>query len=56
MQLARIARYRVDAATSTQSPQATVIRVTNVRVTGNGLQHQPLIAYLRDKYARLYQL
>ena len=40
IQLARIARYRVDAATSTQSPQATVIRVTNVRVTGNGLQWQ----------------
>ena len=40
MQLARIARYRVDAPTSMQSPQTTVIRVTNVRVTGNGLQWQ----------------
>jgi carboxypeptidase Taq len=26
------------------------------RVTGQGLQHGPLIAYLRDKYGRLYQL
>ena len=26
------------------------------RVTGEGLRHEPLIGYLRDKYAPLYQL
>ena len=40
MQLARIARYRVEAPTLTQPVQTTVIRVTDVRVTGNGVQWQ----------------
>ena len=44
IQLARIARYRVEAPTPTQpaqtTVQTTVIRVTDVRVTGNGVQWQ----------------
>ena len=40
LQLARIARYRVEASTSTQPAQTTVIRVTDVRVSGNGVQWQ----------------
>jgi len=40
MQLARIARYRVEASVPGQLAQTTVIRVTDVRVTGNGVQWQ----------------
>ena len=40
LQLARIARYRVEAPTPTQPTQTTVIRVTDVRVSGNGVQWQ----------------
>ena len=40
MQLARIARYRVDPSTPTRPVQTTIIRVADVRVTGNGLQWQ----------------
>ena len=40
LQLARIARYRVEAPTPTQPTQTTVVRVTDVRVSGNGVQWQ----------------
>ena len=40
VQLERIARYRIDAPTPAQAAQTTVIRVTNVKVTGKGVQWQ----------------
>ena len=51
VQLTRIARYRIDPPTPTQPAQTTIIRVTDVRVTGNGLQWQQPVQVSGDGVA-----